>query len=263
VPVVEGYGQTEGTAAATLGSLDDMSSTGHVGGPVSCVEICLVDVPDMNYLSSDTVHEGKRCRGRGEICIRGPSVFKGYYKNEEKTREAIDEDGWLHSGDIGLWTIEGAVQIIDRKKNIFKLAQGEYVAVEKIENILTQSALIGQPFVYGDSFQSTLVAIIVLDEDALKNWATDAELTSIDTKELCKSKALHEEILKDMKRLAKEHGLHGFETPRAIYLEHEPFTVESGLVTPTFKMKRQQLRDHYKTQIDDMYANMPPPPSKL
>mmetsp|Transcript_4213 Transcript_4213/g.4818 ORF Transcript_4213/g.4818 Transcript_4213/m.4818 type:complete len:682 (-) Transcript_4213:145-2190(-) len=263
VPVVEGYGQTEGTAAATIGSVDDMSSVGHVGGPLSCVEICLVDVPDMNYLSSDTVHEGKRCRGRGEICIRGPSVFKGYYKNEEKTKETVDENGWLHSGDVGLWTMEGAVQIIDRKKNIFKLAQGEYVAVEKIENILTQSAFIAQPFVYGDSFQSTLVAIIVPDEDVLKNWATTSGLTSIDTKELCKSKALNAEILKDMKRLAKESGLHGFETPKAIYLEHEPFTVESGLVTPTFKLKRQQLRDHYKTQIDDMYTNMPPPPSKL
>lgn len=137
------------------------------------------------------------------------------------------------------------------------------MAVERIENILTQSAFIGQPFVYGDSFQSTLVAIIVPDEDVLKNWATTSGLTSIDMKELCKSKALNAEILKDIKRLAKENGLHGFETPKAIHLEHEPFTVESGLVTPTFKLKRQQLRDHYKAQIDDMYTNMPPPPSKL
>jgi len=103
----------------------------------------------------------------------------------------------------------------------------------------------------------------VPDEDVLKKWATDSGLTSIDTKELCKSKALNAEILNDIKRLAKENGLHGFETPKTIYLEHEPFTVESGLVTPTFKMKRQQLRDHYKAQIDDMYATMPPPPSKL
>jgi len=124
VPVLEGYGQTEGTAGATLSHPDDISSIGHVGGPISCCEIKLVDVPEMSYLHTDTVHQGVSCKGRGEICIRGPNVFAGYYKDEEKTKEAIDDDGWLHSGDIGLWTKEGAIKIIDRKKNIFKLAQG-------------------------------------------------------------------------------------------------------------------------------------------
>lgn len=122
--VQEGYGQTEGTASATLSHLDDISSAGHVGGPVGSAEIKLIDVSEMGYLSKDTSHRGKPCRGRGEILVRGPIVFKGYYKDEEKTKETVDEDGWLHSGDIGLWTLEGALQIIDRKKNIFKLAQG-------------------------------------------------------------------------------------------------------------------------------------------
>ena len=124
IPVVEGYGQTEGTAAATLSDLEDMSTVGHVGGPIECVEIVLADVPEMGYMHTDTLHRGEPCCGRGEILVRGPSVFKGYYKDEAKTKETVDEEGWLLSGDIGLWTPQGQLQIIDRKKNIFKLAQG-------------------------------------------------------------------------------------------------------------------------------------------
>jgi long-chain acyl-CoA synthetase len=124
IALVEGYGQTEGTAAATLSHPDDMSTVGHVGGPTGATEIVLVDVPEMGYLHTDTDHHGHPCCGRGEICIRGPNVFPGYYQDEEKTKEILDDDGWLHSGDIGLWTVHGALQIIDRKKNIFKLSQG-------------------------------------------------------------------------------------------------------------------------------------------
>ena len=124
VPVVEGYGQTEGAAAATVGSSDDMATVGHTGGPLACNEIVLVDVPEMGYLHTDYSHRSRPCRGRGEIWIRGPNVFQGYYKDEEKTRETINEEGWLMSGDIGLWTMQGQLSIIDRKKNIFKLAQG-------------------------------------------------------------------------------------------------------------------------------------------
>lgn len=121
---MEGYGQTENAACATICHPEDMMTAGHVGGPNPAVEIVLIDVPEMRYLHTDTDHKGQPCQGRGEICVRGPPVFKGYYKDEAKTKEAIDEEGWLHSGDIGLWTSQGTLQIVDRKKNIFKLSQG-------------------------------------------------------------------------------------------------------------------------------------------
>ena len=123
-PVVEGYGQTEGAAAATVSLPEDMMTAGHVGVPSAAVEIVLVDVPEMGYRHTDTHHKGQPCQGRGEIWVRGPVVFKGYYKDPEKTRETVDQDGWLHSGDVGLWTSQGQLQIVDRKKNIFKLSQG-------------------------------------------------------------------------------------------------------------------------------------------
>jgi len=264
VPMVEGYGQTEGTAMATIGHPDDVSTAGHVGGPQASVEVCLFNVPEMGYTAQDTVHtDGQPCQGRGEVCVRGPTVFQGYYQEPEKTAETIDKDGWLHSGDIGMWRPDGALQIIDRKKNIFKLSQGEYVAPEKIENVLSRSLLIAQCFVYGDSFQNSLVAIVVPDEEAVGSWAKTAGKEGTSLAQLCLGNELKDAIMKDIVQYSKEAGLHGFETVRAIHLESVPFSVENGLLTPTFKVKRQQIRDKYIKEIEQLYAGLPAPKSKL
>lgn len=129
IPVIEGYGQTEGSGISSVALLEDMSTVGHVGVPSASAEIVLVDVPEMGYLHTDTDHKGQPCQGRGEIWMRGPHVFVGYYKQPDKTQEMM-EDGWLKTGDIGLWTEQGQLQIIDRKKNIFKLSQGGMYAVD-------------------------------------------------------------------------------------------------------------------------------------
>ncbi len=108
----------------------------------------------MGYTSNDKPFP------RGEICCRGNNVFREYYKLPDKTAEAKDKDGWCHSGDVGQWDAQGRLQVIDRVKNMFKLAQGEYVAAERIETILTKHELVAQVFVYGDSLKATLVGIV-------------------------------------------------------------------------------------------------------
>lgn len=216
----------------------------------------------MGYLHTDSDHRGQPCEGRGEICIRGPSVFKGYYKDPEQTRETVDEEGWLHSGDIGLWRPNGALQIIDRKKNIFKLAQGEYVAPEKIENILLHSPFIAQVFVYGDSLQSSLVGIVIPDEEVVVSWAEKNGLKSYFA-DLCQNSLLYDVIMRDILRLSADNGLHGFETVKAVLLDSTLFSLENGLLTPTFKLKRKEIRDKYEDAIEALYNKLPEQRSKL
>ena len=266
--IIIGYGQTEGCAGATLGHPDDMTTVGHVGGPIACVEIALYDVPEMGYLHTDKNHRGIPCQGRGEICLRGPNVFLGYYKDIEKTKETVDAEGWLHSGDIGLWRPDGTLQIIDRKKNIFKLAQGEYVAPEKIENILTQSPFVAQCFVYGDSFQSALVAIVVPEEDVVREWASATESllsmpSDVTVASLCRSAALKDVIMDEIQNISKKCQLQGFEMVKAIHLQADHFSAENDTMTPTFKLKRQKIRDLNEQVIRELYAQLPLPTSKL
>jgi long-chain acyl-CoA synthetase len=140
------------------------------------------------------------------------------------------------------------------------------VAPEKIENVLIQSLLVGQAFVYGDSLQSSLVAIIIPDEEPVRNMlasSEEAHLAEAPFAEICKSNKLKAIISDEIKRLGKEMGLHGFEIPRAILLDDQLFSVENGLLTPTFKLKRQQARDKYEKEIEAMYVAMSKPRSNL
>ena len=247
--VLEGYGMTESSCTICLTREDD-PTVGHVGAPLPCCEVKLVDIPEMSYLTSD------RPFPRGEVCVRGPTVFQGYYKQPEQTAECLDRDGWLHTGDVGCWLPGGRLRIIDRKKNIFKLAQGEYVAPEKIEGVYTRSPFVLQAFVHGDSLRSQLVAVVVPDPDYLLPWARERGLAQ-DLPSLCADPAVLAAVRKSMAEEGRAAQLRGFEVVAAVALSPEPFSVENGLLTPTMKTKRNEARDRLRAVLDGLYAQLP------
>uniref|UniRef100_A0A8C3LA44 Long-chain-fatty-acid--CoA ligase n=1 Tax=Chrysolophus pictus TaxID=9089 RepID=A0A8C3LA44_CHRPC len=237
--VFEAYGQTECSAGCTFSMPGDWT-TGHVGPPLACNIIKLDDVEEMNYFSSNN---------EGEVCIKGPNVFKGYLKDPEKTAEAIDKDGWLHTGD------NGTLKIIDRKKNIFKLAQGEYIAPEKIENVYIRSVAVAQVFVHGESLRSCLIGIVVPDAETLPEFAAKLGVKG-SYEDICKNPAVKKAILEDLVRLGKAAGLKSFEQVKDLYIHTELFSVENGLLTPTLKAKRAELVKVFQKQIEALYSSM-------
>ncbi|KAL8540827.1 hypothetical protein ACS0TY_002158 [Phlomoides rotata] len=248
-PLIEGYGMTE--TSCIISCIDEGDNlTGHVGSPRPSCEVKLVDVPEMNYTSEDQPHP------RGEICVRGPTIFQGYFKDEVQTREVIDADGWLHTGDIGLWLPGGRLKIIDRKKNIFKLAQGEYIAPEKIENVYAKCNFVAQCFVYGDSFNSSLVAVVCVEPDVLKDWAASENIKYEDLGQVCADPRAKAAVLAEMDDVGREAQLRGFEFVKAVTLVIEPFTLENGLLTPTFKIKRPQAKEYFAQAIARMYSEL-------
>ncbi|TXG64467.1 hypothetical protein EZV62_011461 [Acer yangbiense] len=244
-PITQGYGLTESCAGCFTSLSNIFSMIGTVGVPVPTIEARLESVPEMGYdaLSSTP---------RGEICLRGITLFSGYYKRKDLTEEVV-VDGWFHTGDIGEWQQDGAMKIIDRKKNIFKLSQGEYVAVESIENKYLRCPLITSIWVYGNSFESFLVAIVVPDRKALEDWAVNNLQEVVDFKSLCENPKARKYILDELNSTGQKNELKGFELLKAVYLEPTLFDVERDLITPTFKLKRPQLLKYYKVQVDQLY----------
>lgn len=251
-PVVQGYGLTETCAASFISYPYDYEQTGTVGPPMPHTELRLEAVPEMGYdpLASPP---------RGEVCIRSTGVFKGYYKNEDMTKQSIDKDGFFHTGDIGEIMPTGALKIIDRMKNLFKLSHGEYIAVERVENEYKSSPLVEQLWIYGNSFESFLVAVLVPKEQAVRDLAAGKGIDNAANrplKELLSDSAVEQLVLSELKSTAKAAKLKGFEEIKAVKLESEPFSVENDLMTPSFKLKRAPLLKRYQKDVDRMYQQL-------
>jgi len=258
--VFQGYGMTETAAGLAITTKDD-NTVGHVGPPISCVEVRLFDVPEMGYLHTNTPPTG-------EICVRGHCVFKGYYKNEAATKSTI-VNGWLHTGDIGRWNPSGTLSVIDRKKNIFKLSQGEYVAAEKVEGVYGKSPAVNQIWVYGNSFQSFVLAVVVPNVEAVKTHLQEIgkwdPKVKEDSDEVSAFISVCEQESKAVKAFVKaslkgqEKPLKGFEKARDIIIEYKidkelnGFNVGNNCLTPTFKLRRPFLLAKYQKVLQETY----------
>jgi len=250
--IIEGYGMTENTATATRGITGDPSSGGTVGPPQPAGELKLVDVPGMKYTAEDKPFP------RGEICCRGPCVFTQYYKDEKKTKDAIDDEGWIHTGDVGEVDHYGRFKIIDRVKNIMKLAQGEYIALEKVEDVYARIPITMQVFIHGNSLKSYLIGVIVPDPVQFAAFASrvlNRRVDAADTQALnalCGDSRIVDGLLDELNKSAAK-SLKGFEQLKRIHLTLDPFSVAENTLTPTLKLRRLDAYTKHKAALDALY----------
>ncbi|KAJ2721397.1 long-chain fatty acid-CoA ligase [Coemansia sp. Benny D115] len=245
-PMIHGYGLTEASGLVSV-QLPDDPTFNNVGAPCPSIEMKLVDVPEAKYFARN---------GQGEVWVRGPSVFKGYLDNPELTAETVTEDGWLKTGDIGEWTDQGQLSIIDRKKNLVKMVTGEYIALEALEATYKNSLFIHNICVFADSRMSQPCAVVNIDGSQIAHIADEASIEYNNPSELATNPDFVRAVLADLQRVAKRNSLQKQETLAAIVIDSDLWTPENDRLTPAMKLKRSDIRDHNKTTLEAMYKDM-------
>ncbi|TFK66792.1 acetyl-CoA synthetase-like protein [Pluteus cervinus] len=248
-PVVEGYGMTETCGMCAILPPECISTgTGSVGLPVPSIEIKLRDVPEAGYSSAHNPPTG-------EILIRGPSVSKGYFKRPDLNDDenVFTKDGWLRTGDVATWNADGTLTIIDRIKNLVKLQNGEYIALERLESIYKSSPLVSNICVHANNHARQPIAIIVPREHELRAALTNDSHSHASFAELCKTAAAKDAMLKSCNDVGKAHGLKGVELLQGVVLVDEEWSVESGLVTAAMKIQRTKIGNKWQKEIQEVY----------
>lgn len=220
---------------------------GHVGGPTVSIEFKLEDIPELGYFSSDEPYP------RGEILLRGPTIFREYFRQPLKTAEALDAEGWLHTGDVGMLVEGNALRIVDRKKHIFKLSQGEYIAPERLERLLETCSLIAQIFIHGDSLESHIVGVVVPEREAVLEWAKKRGVEG-DYEALCASAELHKAIEEQMEGVGREQGFNSLEKVRGNFIVERKAWSEKDLLTSLLKLKRHAAKEKYAEEFARLYS---------
>ncbi len=225
IHLTDGYGSTEAGAVFVDGQVSRPNVTDYK----------LVDVPDLGYFLTDRPHP------RGELLVKTETMFPGYYKRPEITADVFDVDGYYRTGDVVAEVGPDQLTYLDRRNNVLKLSQGEFVTVAKLEAVFGDSPLVRQIFVYGNSARSYLLAVIVPTEDALTRHGVES------------LKPLITESLQDV---ARDAGLQSYEIPRDFIIETTPFTLENGLLTGIRKLARPKAKEYYGERLEQLYTDL-------
>ena len=252
IPIIEGLGMTELSGSAFCTNYHDLNNF-TAGGVTSGVKMIIKSVPDLGYTIDDMI-DGINCPA-GEICLKGPLIFNGYYKNDLENSKAFDEDGYFHTGDVGrIFPYYGnGLKIVDRVKEIFKLSQGEYIIPAKLESVYVKSNFIQQIMIYGNSTMNNILAIICPDKQHCARELDITEEELIKDEENPKLKKL---ILNDLDRLAIDANFNGLEKVKFILLTFEGFTIQNECMTPTMKIVRKKVEIRFKNRIEKLFSLM-------
>ena len=229
--ILEGYGLTETSPVIAVNSDEDFR-IGSVGKPVEGAEVMIAD--------------------DGEILTRGPHVMQGYYNRPDATAEAIDADGWFHTGDVGVLE-DGFLRITDRKKEIIVTAGGKNIAPQPIENRIKTNQYVSQAVMIGDQRKFPSV-LIVPNWEHLEQWAAARNITWTERKQLLEMPTIQAKMDQEVRSTLA--GLASFENPKRIGLLEHDFSIERGELTPKLSVKRKVLDQHYKALIDSLYADV-------
>lgn len=240
--MIQGYGLTETCGMCAL-MLPEHFGTSRVGELVTCGELMLVDVPDAGYKHSN------RPNPQGEVWVRGTSVTSGYFKDPKLTKESFTDDGWFKTGDIGEIAPDGSLSLIDRKKNLVKLSNGEYIALEKLESIYKTDALVLNLCVHADPTKDSPTALIVPSAKDIAKLALSLGLKDIpdsatsidDVSHILENPALVKAVLQQLQKTGKNSGLRGTEIISKVYIVGEEWTSQNGFLTAANKIKRIEI----------------------
>jgi len=245
--MIQGYGLTETSAMGAI--QDPLEWNPYTLGDIpGSVEVKLVDFPDAGYFSTNNPPQG-------EIWIRGDPVTEGYWDNDEETKESITEDKWFKTGDIGEFDKNGHLKIIDRKKNLVKTLNGEYIALEKLESTYRAAPVIANVCCYAQQDKAKPIAIVVPVENVLMKLASQNGITKSSLEELVHDDKVNEIVLKEVQKAGRDGGLAGIEIVDGVVLADEDWTPQNGLLTPAQKLQRKKLQEKFKEEIKKAYGD--------